>query len=145
MEHGTEWQLLEEFETMLNHVLSTKQTVSANPTTHSCTTRSYSLGFCFETDPTNSVLDDLRSIARRLRSIGCLRDCQEIYSAIRETFFDATLTRFGIVKLSAGVVQRMVWQELDRMIGLWVGAAPFHIHLITMEIHASLKLRMPHF
>ncbi|XP_019191279.1 PREDICTED: exocyst complex component EXO70B1-like [Ipomoea nil] len=133
-------QLLDEFETILNHVLSTKQTVSENPSTYSCTTRSYSLGFCFENDPTSSVLDDLRSIARRLRSMGCLRDCQEIYSAIRETFFDATLTRFGIAKLSAGDVQKMVWQELDRTIGLWVGAAPFHVHLITMEIHACQSI-----
>ncbi|XP_031113980.1 exocyst complex component EXO70B1-like [Ipomoea triloba] len=133
-------QLLDEFETMLNHVLSTKQTFSANPSTYSCTTRSYSLGFCFEIDPTSSVLDDLRSIARRLRSMGCLRDCQEIYSAIRETFFDATLTRFGIAKVSACDVQRMVWRELDMMIGLWVRAAPFHVHLISMEIHACQSI-----
>nr|GMD48457.1 exocyst complex component EXO70A1-like [Ipomoea batatas] len=70
-------------------------------------------------------MDDLRSIAQRLRLMGCLRDCQEIYSAIRKTFFNATLTRFGIGKLSASDVQRMVWQELDMMIGLWVNVASF--------------------
>nr|GMD42444.1 exocyst complex component EXO70A1-like [Ipomoea batatas] len=58
--------------------------------------------------PTSSILDDLRSIAQRLRLMGCLRDCQEIYSAIRKTFFNATLTRFGIGKLSASDVQRML-------------------------------------
>nr|GMD36104.1 exocyst complex component EXO70B1-like [Ipomoea batatas] len=40
--------------------------------------------------------------------MGCLRDCHEIYSAIRKTFFNATLTRFGIGKLSASDVQRML-------------------------------------
>nr|GMD65471.1 exocyst complex component EXO70A1-like [Ipomoea batatas] len=130
-------QLLDEFGTMLSHAFFTHPASSFNvccsdsandSISVSSTSLSISIG-----ELTGTLPADLHSIAQRLSAMGCLEDCKQIYKTKRLAFFNATLRRFGIQKLSAFEVSRMGWKELDEAVGLWLTALAFYVDLIPIE------------
>nr|GMD65473.1 exocyst complex component EXO70A1-like [Ipomoea batatas] len=137
-------QLLDEFGTMLSHAFIHPPTTTSNThhpaysfnvccsdsANYSISVSSASLSFG---ELTGTLPADLHSIAQRLNAMGYLEDCKQIYKTKRLAFFDATLRRYGVQKLSAVEVKRMEWEALDKAVGLWLTALAFYVDLIPIE------------
>ncbi|KAK2979516.1 hypothetical protein RJ640_008400 [Escallonia rubra] len=65
----------------------------------------------------------LRCITERMSSIGSLHYCIEVYCCSRKKFVEKSFRLLGVEKLSTNDVKRLEWEELQKKIKLWTGAA----------------------
>ncbi|KAJ6704184.1 EXOCYST SUBUNIT EXO70 FAMILY PROTEIN [Salix viminalis] len=73
---------------------------------------------------------DLQSIAKRMISAGCLRECIQVYGSVRKSAMDASFRRLGIEKLSIGDIQRLEWETLETKIRRWIRAAKVCVRIL---------------
>ncbi|KAA8530738.1 hypothetical protein F0562_005328 [Nyssa sinensis] len=76
------------------------------------------------------TINQLRSIAKSMKSHGELFECVVTYSRVRKSFLDTSFQRLGIEKLSMEEVGTMEWDALEEKIKRWIKAAKIFIRIL---------------
>ncbi|XP_038971826.1 exocyst complex component EXO70A1-like [Phoenix dactylifera] len=66
------------------------------------------------------ILPLLRKLAQQLVQAGHQHQCLKIYSEIRATALEKSLSSLGVEKLSKDEVQKLQWESLEAKIGNWI-------------------------
>ncbi|XP_059639427.1 exocyst complex component EXO70A1-like [Cornus florida] len=64
--------------------------------------------------------DDLRNIARRMKSTKCLDKCVEVYKSVRKTFLRKSCRKLGMQNTSINDIRSLDWEELEAKIKQWI-------------------------
>ncbi|XP_068662697.1 exocyst complex component EXO70A1-like [Aristolochia californica] len=78
----------------------------------------------------SDAIYDLRNIAERMITAGCLRECIQVYGSVRKSVVDCSLRQLGVEKLSIGDVQRLEWEALESKIRKWIHAAKICVRIL---------------
>ncbi|KAG9458097.1 hypothetical protein H6P81_002605 [Aristolochia fimbriata] len=78
----------------------------------------------------SDAIHDLRSIAERMITAGCLRECIQVYGSVRKSVVDSSLRQLGVEKLSIGDVQRLEWEALESKIRKWIRVAKICVRIL---------------
>ncbi|KAI3727364.1 hypothetical protein L1987_67178 [Smallanthus sonchifolius] len=108
--------------------INAKSTDNPDSGTYSSTmtdsgSNSYVDDYVYDSALSVAVIDDLRSIAKRMNGAGYLRDCKEAYISNRKRCIDATFQRLNIQKLSSNDARTMEWNMLESIIKVWMKSA----------------------
>ncbi|KAI3786211.1 hypothetical protein L1987_45345 [Smallanthus sonchifolius] len=108
--------------------INAKSTDNPDSSTYSSTmtdsgSNSYVDDYVYGSALSVAVIDDLRSIAKRMNGSGYLRDCKEAYISSRKRCIDASYQRLNIQKLSSNDARTMEWNMLESIIKVWMKSA----------------------
>ncbi|KAJ1378281.1 Exocyst complex component Exo70 [Sesbania bispinosa] len=76
----------------------------------------------FDDEFSESVMADLKAIADCMVSAGYSKECIRIYTLVRKSIVDESLSNLGVERLSVSQVQKMEWEVLEPKIKCWLSS-----------------------